>query len=250
MVSSTRETKLAGRYRNRSDELHGLSIAGPESRNLLAELTRDDVSNEAFKFCAIRSTVVAGVPVILARVSFSGELGYELYCAPPYQLKLYQALVAAGEKYGLKHYGARALMSLRLEKNWGVWTLDFRPDFTARQSGLDAFIDYDKDADFIGKQAALAERSAPASTSLVTLLVETDIDCHHDEAIFHHGACVGYVSSGGYAHYSKQSVAMGYIPAELVDESLEFSVEILGELCPAKLQLQPLVDPQGTRMRS
>ena len=96
------------------------------------------------------------MPALLARVSFSGELGYEIYCASQYQLRLFEGIEEAGVDLGLKFYGNRTLMSLRLEKNWGVWTLDFRPDFTAAQSGLDAFIQWDKD--FIGKEAALAER--------------------------------------------------------------------------------------------
>jgi dimethylglycine dehydrogenase len=238
-------------YRNRSDELHGMAIAGPKSRDLLANLTRDDVSAEAFKFCDIRETVVAGVPVILARISFSGELGYEIYCAPQYQLKLYESIVDQGNDYGLRLYGARALMSMRLEKSWGVWTLDFRPDFTAEQSGLVAFVDFAKPADFIGKQAALLEQQTGPSVKLVTLLVETEIDCHHDEAVFHNGECVGYVSSGGYAHYVRQSVAMAYVPAELAElAQADFEVEILGERYPAKIVPEPLHDANGSRMRS
>ena len=141
-------------YRNRTDDLQGISIAGPQSRQLLARLTRDDVSNEAFKFLDIRDSVVADVPVIIARVSFTGELGYEIYCAPQYQLRLFEGIEAAGRDLGLKLFGGRALMSMRLEKNWGVWTMDFRPDFTAAESGLDAFVSYNKPADFIGKAAA------------------------------------------------------------------------------------------------
>ncbi|MEO0368355.1 MAG: FAD-dependent oxidoreductase, partial [Pseudomonadota bacterium] len=190
-------------YRNRSDELHGLAIAGPNSRELLEQITRDDVSADALKFGAIYQTAVGGVPVILARLSFSGELGYEIYCAPQYQLKLDEAIMTAGAELGLKRFGARALMSLRLEKSWGVWTLDFRPDFTAEQSGLAMFINWDK-SDFIGREAALVEKGK-AKISLVTLEVESDIDCNHDEAIFHNDECVGYVTSGGYAHHVGKS---------------------------------------------
>ena len=237
-------------YRNRSDELHGMAIAGPQSRALLRSLTRDDVSAQALRFCDIRETVVGGVPVMLARLSFSGELGYEIYCAPQYQLKLFESIVQAGAVFDLKLYGARALMSLRLEKNWGVWTLDFRPDFTAAQAGLTAFVDFDKPADFMGRQAAIKERDAGATISLVTLTVQTDIDCHHDEAIFHDRKCVGYVTSGGYAHYSRKSVAMGYVPTVLAHSDASFEVEILGQLYPAQIQTEPLYDPLGLRMRA
>ena len=243
--------KSGVQYRNRSDDLHGMAIAGPNSRKLLAALTRDDVSAAALKFGQVRKTSVAGVPVTLVRLSFSGELGYEVYCAPQYQLKLFEAIEEVGQPLGLRLYGARALMSLRLEKSWGVWALDFRPDFTATESGMDAFIDFNKETNFIGRDAAEAERQSGPAKKLVTLLVQTsDIDCHHDEAVFHNGECVGYVTSGGYAHHSKQSVAMAYVPAELANNGEDFEIEILGDMYSATLQSTPLYDPQGMRMRA
>jgi dimethylglycine dehydrogenase len=237
-------------YRNRSDELHGISIAGPRSRELLARLTRDDVSAAAFKFRDIRRTVVGGVPCLLARVSFTGELGYEIYCAPQYQLALYEAIERDGADLGLRWFGARALMSLRLEKSWGVWTLDFRPDFTAAESGLDAFVRFDKEAPFVGREAALAERERGPEKRLVALVVEADdVDVNRDEPLFHDGACVGYVTSGGYAHTTGHSVALGYVPSALARDDAVFEVEILGERRPARLQPRPLYDPEGARMR-
>ena len=92
---------------------------------------------------------VAGVPAVINRISFTGELGYEIYVAPHYQIKLYEELMEAGKEFNIKPFGSRALMSMRLEKNWGAWTLDYRPDFTPKETGLDAFINWDKD--FIGK---------------------------------------------------------------------------------------------------
>jgi len=236
-------------YRNRSDDLHGLLISGPNARKLLARITRDDVSNQALRFANVRTTVVGGVPVILARLAFTGELGFEIYCAPAYLLKLYEAIIEAGEGLGLQHFGARALMSLRLEKNWGVWTLDYRADFNARQAGLDSFIDFDK-GDFIGRAAALNIRDAEADISLVTMTVETDIDCHYNEAVFYQDECVGYVTSGGYAHYNGVSMAMAYIPTKLQHIETAFSIEILGELRPARIQPHAIYDSDGKRMRS
>jgi dimethylglycine dehydrogenase len=238
-------------YRNRTDQLHGLSIAGPKARELLGRLTRADVSPEAFRFLDLRRMVVGGVPAIVARVSFTGELGYEIYCAPPYQLALFEAIEREGSDLGLRLFGGRALMSMRLEKNWGVWTLDFRADFTAAESGLDAFVRFNKPADFIGKAAALAERARGPEKRLVTLVVDAgDVDVNRDEPIFHDGACIGYVTSGGFAHYLKQSVALGYVPAALAKPGEVFEVEILGERRPARLQAEPLYDPSGSRMKS
>lgn len=237
-------------YRNRSDELHGMAIAGPNARALLARITRQDVSAQAFKFRDIRLCTVGAVPAVLARISFSGELGYEIYCAPQYQLRLFEAIEEAGREEGLKLYGSRALMSLRLEKGWGAWTLDFRPDFTPAEAGLDAFIAFDKEADFIGKAAALAERERGPRMKFVTLVMETDnIDVSHDEAIFHGGGCVGYVTSGGFAHHIGQSIALGYVPAELARDGEAFEIELLGEMKPARLAAAPLYDPDGDRMR-
>ncbi len=230
------------RYSNESSRLHGIAISGPNARELLSRITRDDVSAEGLKFRDIRRTFVAGVPAILARLSFSGELGYEIYVAPEYQLKLYETMIEAGDDLGLKLYGARTLMSLRLEKNWGVWTLDFRPDFTPAESGLDSFIDWDKE--FIGKQAAMEERARGPQKCLVSMTVETqDIDVSNDEAILKDGECVGYVTSGGYAHRIGRSMAMGYVPTSL-------EVEINGEMYAAQVIGKPLYDPGGEKMRS
>jgi len=235
-------------YRNESSRYHGFALSGPKARELLSRLCRDDVSGEAFKFRDIRKTFVAGVPAILTRLSFSGELGYEIYVQPEYQLRLYEAILEAGDDLGLQHYGARALMSMRLEKIWGVWTLDFRPDFTAAQSGLDAFINWDKD--FIGKQAAVGERDAGPTIKLVAMTIDTDdIDVSNDEAILQDGVCVGYVTSGGYAHHVQQSMALGYVPAELANAGTALEVEINGEMYAAKIIDVALYDPAGDKMR-
>ncbi len=235
-------------YRNESNSWHGIALSGPNSRELLSRISRDDVSAGGLKFRDIRRTFVGGVPAILTRLSFSGELGYEIYVAPEYQIKLYDAITEAGEDLGLKFYGARALMSLRLEKNWGVWTLDFRPDFTAAESGMDAFINWDKE--FVGKSAAEAERDAGPDKRLVTMTVDTgDIDVCNDEAILKNGECVGYVTSGGYAHTVQQSVAFGYVPADLATSGSKLEIEINGEMYGATIIDSPLYDPTGKKMR-
>jgi len=235
-------------YKNRSDDFHGMAISGPNSRELLSRICRDDVSSEAFKFLDIRQTFVGGVPVILTRVSFSGELGYEIYCAPQYQIKLFEEIEAAGADLGLKLYGGRALMSLRLEKNWGVWTLDFRPDFTAAESGMDIFIKWDKE--FIGKQAALAEKEKGSEKKLVTMTIDSqDLDVSNDEAILKDGKCVGYITSGGYAHYVGKSMALGYVPPDLAGNGTTLEVEINGEFYTAQIVEKPLYDANGLRMR-
>ena len=236
-------------YINRSDDFHGIAISGPNSRKLLSKICRDDVSDKMFKFRDSRETFVGGVPAILNRISFSGELGYEIYVAPQFHLKLFEEIERHGKELSLKLYGARALMALRLEKNWGVWTLDFRPDFTAAESGLDAFINLNKD--FIGKEASLIEKKQGVKKKLVTMTIDTkDIDVTNDEAILKDKKCVGYITSGGYAHHVKKSMALGYVPVELSKHTTTLDVEINGKLYLAHVTDRPLYDSNGGRMKN
>ncbi|MER9350508.1 FAD-dependent oxidoreductase [Mesorhizobium sp. M0227] len=236
-------------YTNRSDELHGLAISGPKSRELLSRMTREDVSHNGFKFRDIRECVVGDVRVILSRLSFSGELGYEIYCRPQFLIRLFEAVEEAGGGLGLRFYGSRALMSMRLEKNWGVWTMDFRPDFDATESGLAAFIDWNKD--FVGKEAAANARDRGPVRKLVGLMIDVDDrDVVGDEALLKAGAAVGYISSGGYGHRVKKSLALGYVPVEFASDGTVLDVEIDGQMFPAMVMVQPLYDTNGELMRS
>ncbi len=235
-------------YANVSDDWHGIALSGPNSRALLARITRDDVSADAFRFRDLRQTFVGGVPVILNRISFSGELGYEIFCRPQYLLRLAEAVETAGADLGYRWYGARTLMSLRLEKGWGVWTLEFRPDFDAVESGMDAFINWKKD--FVGKEATLAIRESGPKQKLITMTIDVEgIDVSNDEAILQEGAAVGYVSSGGYAHRVGKSMAMGYVATEHAAPDTELQVEILGEMYNARVLGGPIYDANGANMR-
>lgn len=234
-------------YQNMTDDFHGIAISGPNSRELLSRLTREDVSSEAFKFRDIKDTFIGGVPALCVRISFTGELGYEIYVAPQYQLKLFEAIEEAGADLNLKWFGGRALMSMRLEKSWGAWTMDFRPDFTIMESGLDFFVDWDKN--FIGKKAALIEKMKGPTKKLSVIQIETKTDVSGDEAVMHKGECVSYITSGGYGHSVKSSLAMTYLPVELIDSKTTLEVEILGEFHKASIVMEPLYDPSGSKMR-
>ncbi len=235
-------------YRNMTDDIHGISISGPNSRELLSRLTREDVSSKAFNFRDIKNTFIGSVPALCIRISFTGELGYEIYVAPQYQLKLFKEIQDAGKGLGLKWFGGRALMSMRLEKSWGAWTMDFRPDFTLIESGLDFFVDWSKD--FIGKNAALKEKKDGVGKRLSVIEIETETDVSGDEAVMYDGKCVSYITSGGYGHSVGKSLAMTYLPVGLIKESAELEVEILGVFHKANVVLKPLYDPSGSRMRS
>ncbi len=235
-------------YTNVTGDWHGIGLSGPKSRKLLARICREDVEPGALKFRDTRQTFVGGVPVILNRISFSGELGYEIYCRPQYLLRLAEAIEEAGADLGYRWYGNRALMSMRLEKGWGAWGLEFRPDFNAVESGMDAFIDWKKE--FVGKSATLAAKEAGPVRRLVTLVIDTDVDVTLDEAILKNGAAVGYISSGGYAHHVGRSMAMGYVEAAMAVPGTQLEVEILGEMRIAEVQGAALYDPSGARMRA
>ncbi len=235
-------------HENQTGEWHGVAISGPSSRELLSRISRDDVSAEGLRFRDTKQTYVGGVPVLLHRISFSGELGFEIYCRPQYLIRLAEAIEEAGSELDYRWYGNRALMSLRLEKAWGAWSLEFRPDFNAIESGMEGFINWNKD--FIGKEATEKFKSDGVKRKLVTLSVETPIDVTLDEAILKDGHAIGYVSSGGYAHHVGRSMAMGYIDIQHATPGTTVDIEIIGEFYPAVVEGQPVYDPDGTRMRS
>jgi dimethylglycine dehydrogenase len=241
--------------RRLGQSLVGLSIAGPKSRDLLGRLTDEDVSAAAFRFMDMREMDVAGVPTITNRISYTGDLGYEIWVAPEYGRRLYEAIRREGADLGLVHFGMRALLSLRLEKNFPTWYRELRPIYGPFEAGLDRFVDLSKN-DFIGRDALMREREDGPKLKRVALVVDaTDADALGDEPIWHvdgsgGGKVVGWVTSGGYAHYVERSLAQGYVPAELaIGADGAFEIEILGERRPARLQHKPLFDPEGARMR-
>ena len=238
--------KFDVKYKNRSDEFHGLAISGPKSRDVLQKVVREEVSNKNFKFRDSKRMYVAGVPAIVNRISFTGELGYEIYVAPHYQLKLYEELTDAGKEFNIKPFGLRALMSMRLEKNWGAWTLDYRPDFTAKETGLDTFINWDKE--FIGKKFAKDDNSR---NKLKPIIVETnEIDVTYNEAVLKNDKAVGYVTSGGFAHFVNKSIAFSYLDTNELNSGKGIQVEINGDLFNCSIIKEPLYDPSGQKMRS
>jgi dimethylglycine dehydrogenase len=231
----------------------GLSLAGPHARDVLAKVTDEDVSTEALRFMDFREINLGMIPARVGRLSYSGDLGYELWVAPEYQRALYDRLLAAGEEYGIRLFGFRALMSLRLEKSFGTWFREYRPIYTPPEAGIGHYIKLDHE--FIGRAAYEEELATGAKRRLVTLVVEPDpddpADVIGDEPIWHDDAVVGWVTSGGYAHHAKASLALGYVPIELAGQTGDgvFEIEIIGRRRPARIQPEALVDPQGLRMR-
>lgn len=230
-------------------DLVGLQIAGPQARALLARLTDEDVSNAAFRFMDFRRMEIGVFPALVGRVSYTGDLGYEIWVKAEHQRALYDLVRREGDDLGLRPFGARALNSLRLEKSFGSWSREYRPIYTPWEAGLDRFVSTQKPA-FIGRDAALAARERGPKMRLVTMAVEAaDADVIGDEPIWLGGEVVGWVTSGGYAHWSKTSVAMGYIKAEHFAADAPYAIEIIGEQRGARVLTEPLFDPRAERMR-
>ena len=229
--------------------LTGLSIAGPRSRELLAGLVREDISATAMPFLSLRPMQVGPVPALVGRISYTGDLGCEIWVAPDYLAALYDALMAAGAAFDLRLFGARALNGLRLEKSFGAFTREYTPDHTPLEAGLERFVGWRKN-DFIGRDALLRERDAGPVRRLVTLVVEADeADAVSDEPVYAGGRLVGWVTSGGYGHASGVSLALAYVETAAAEPGDGFSIEILGQRRPARLLSAPLFDPEGLRMR-
>jgi dimethylglycine dehydrogenase len=230
-------------------EYVGLSVAGPGSRALLQSLVREDLSTAAFPFLSFRRMDVGMVPAYVGRVSFSGELGYEIWVTTDYQRALYALLREAGAAHGLRLFGGRALNCLRIEKSFGTWAREYRPIYGPFEAGLGRFVDFKKDA-FIGRSAALEERDGGGALRLLTFEIEAaDADAIGDEPILHDGAAVGWVTSGAFGFRAGASLALGYVPAALASADAGFEIEIIGERRPARRLAAAPVDPAGTRMR-
>ena len=290
--------------------LVGLSIAGPKSQALLAELCDEDVSTSAFRFMDVREMAVGGAPAIVNRISYTGDLGYEIWMQPAYERLIYVAIKEAGAKHGIVDFGMRALLSMRLEKNFPTWFRELRPIYGPFEGAMERFVKLEKN-DFVGREAAAAEYSDGPKLRRVSFIVDAlDADVMGDEPIWArvgdrsfgtveepHGygaprfgpdgaeiahaevvpaqqaegdrsaspdasrirgirdgdwAVVGWVTSGGYAHFVERSMAQGYVPAELAADESEglFEIEILGQRRPARINVEPPFDPSVARMRA
>ena len=231
--------------------LVGLSIAGPNARAVLQAVTDADVSADAFRFMDIRKMYLGMAEALVGRVSFTGDLGYEIWMKPEYQRHIYDQLMQAGAEFGIRNFGLRALNALRLEKNFGGWAREYRPIYNAFEAELGRFVALGKEADFIGKSAAIQQKADGGKLRLRAFTLQArDADVIGDEPIWHEGEVVGWVTSGGYAHGAGQSVAIGYVPKELAEIDTGWQIELLGDMLPAALQRQPLFDANGSRMRS
>ncbi|WP_438956853.1 GcvT family protein [Cognatiyoonia sp.] len=229
--------------RNVSDRRTGFQIAGPKSRDLLAACTRDATD---LKFRDVRQMTIGQVTCTVQQVSYTGDLGFEIYCDPMDQRQLWHTLWDAGQPMNITPFGMRTMMSLRLDRLFGSWLREFSPDYTAAETGIDRFIQWSKNTDFIGRAAAEAERAnPPARTSVAFEVDANDADVTAYEPVFIDGEVVGFCTSGGYSHHTQRSIALALIPRDKAKDGLEAEIEILGKMCKARLITSPLFEPKG-----
>jgi len=235
---------------NLSARYAGLQIAGPASRSLLQKVAEEDVGANAFPFLSGREMGIDSCPeAIVVRVSFTGELGYEIYMPAEYQRGVYDALIAEGDAFGLRHTGSRALLSMRVEKGFPSWGPDLSPDYSVFEPGMGRFLRLDK-PDFIGKAEAERRAKAGPAERLASFVVETEsVDCFGGEAIYRDGKLAGYVTSGSYGHRLEKSIALGYVRDPYFEDGAAFEVEVLGERRPARMSARSCYDPDGGLMR-
>jgi glycine cleavage system T protein len=225
-----------------------LGIWGPRARDILQPLSTADLSNEAFRYMRAREIDVGSVPCLALRVTYVGELGWELYCPMEFGLRLWDAIWDAGRDHGLVAGGYKAIDSCRLEKGYRVWGSDITPDDTPFEAGLGFAVKLDK-GDFIGREALL-ERQEPERRLACLVLEDPRAVALGSEPVRIDGETVGRVTSGGYGYTVERSIAYAYVPAGNAAPGQPAEVEIFGEWIAGVVAAEPLYDPSGTAIRS
>jgi glycine cleavage system T protein len=234
-----------------------LNVQGPRSRDLLQSLTTDDLSNEAFPFGTSQVIDLGYSRVRASRVSYVGELGFELYIPTEFAQNVFDVIVEAGGAYGLRLAGYHALNSLRMEKGYRHWGHDISPDENPIEAGLSFCVAWDKPGGFVGREALLAAKAAPVHQRLAQFaLLDSDHMLYHNEPIWRDGVLVGRVTSGMFGHTVGVSLGMGYVSNDGQPVSREwvlegtYEIEIAGERVPARVSMAPFYDPKSERTRS
>jgi 4-methylaminobutanoate oxidase (formaldehyde-forming) len=226
-----------------------IGLWGPAARDILQPLTPTDISNQAFPFMTARQLAVGSVPCLALRVTYVGELGWELYCPSEFGLRLWDTLWESGQEKGLVAGGYKAVDSMRLEKGYRVWGSDIGPESDPYQSGLGFCVKLDK-GEFIGRSALLKKREAPAETRLACLVLEEPRSVAlGSEPVRIAGKVAGRVTSGGYGYTVGRSIAYAYVPSTAA-VGTKVEVEIFGTWVAGEIAKEPLYDPTGSRIRA
>lgn len=235
------------RIANVTEQYAVLSVAGPRSRDVLQKLTDADMSDAAFKFLTCQHITLGPAPVRAIRVSYTGELGWELHVPMVYTAGLYQALLQAGLEFGICDFGTYAMNSLRLEKGFRVWGSEMNKDTSPLEAGLDRFIRFDK-GDFIGRDALLKQKEAGLKRKLVFLTVNTeDADPIGNESVWYDGKVAGMTTSGSFCYSVNKGIAYAYVPLQLAQPGTQLHVELLGRMCAAVVVPEPLIPADNVK---
>jgi 4-methylaminobutanoate oxidase (formaldehyde-forming) len=227
-----------------------LGLFGPRARDILAAVTDADVSNAGFPYLTAREVAVGRAPVLAARVTYVGELGWELYTPTEYGLEVWDTLWGAGRPHGLVAAGYRAIDSLRLEKGYRYWSADITPDDTPYEAGLGFAVRLGK-GDFLGREVLARQKAEGVRRKLACLTLADPLAIAlGGEPVRVAGQVVGRVTSGGFGYSVGCSIAYAYLPAGLVTPGTEVAVEVFGDWIPGAVAAEPLWDPRGERIRS
>jgi glycine cleavage system aminomethyltransferase T len=221
------------------------------AREIVQSTTTDDLGNEAFPYMTSREISVGLVPATAMRVTYVGELGWELYCPMEYGAQLWDALWEAGRPLGMLAGGYRAIDSLRLEKGYRVWSSDITPEETPYEAGLGFAVRLNKAADFVGRDALIAAKEAGPRKRLACLVIDDPRSVAlGNEPVRVEGQIVGRVTSGGYGFAVERSIAYAYLPPSAVEPGQRGEVEIFGEWVACTVSAEPLFDPEGSRIKA
>jgi 4-methylaminobutanoate oxidase (formaldehyde-forming) len=233
-----------------------LALMGPRARHVLEKVTRDDVSNATFPFGQARQLSVAGTRVLALRVTYVGELGWELHFPVEFGTTVYPALMQAGAEFGIVNAGYRAIETLRLEKGYRAWGADIGPDYTPYEAGLGWAVKLKSNIPFLGREALLEQQKSPLTKSFCGFTVDDPaVVLLGRETIYRNDERVGWLSSGGYGHTLKQGIGYGYVRrAKGVDREYllagRYELEVATERTPCKIHLGPLYDPKMARIKA
>jgi 4-methylaminobutanoate oxidase (formaldehyde-forming) len=226
-----------------------LGVWGPRARDVVGSVTSADLSNDAFPYMTAHEIVVGNAPCLAARITYVGELGWELYPGSEFAGSLWDELLEAGLRYGLAPAGYRAIDSLRLEKGYRAWGADLTPEDTPLEAGLGFAVAWDKE--FLGRDALERQRERGVERRLRCLtLAEPGAMCLGNEPVFLEDRVVARVTSGGVGYSLDSSIALAYLPVEIADAEAELSVEVFGEHVDATVADDPLYDPKGERIKA
>jgi 4-methylaminobutanoate oxidase (formaldehyde-forming) len=227
-----------------------ITLCGPRSRHILKQLTKDDISNEGFPYMACKQITIGHAPALALRITYVGELGWELHVPIEYALNVYDVIWEAGKSFGLANVGYRCIESLRLEKGYRYWSGDISPEYTPFEAGLDFCVKLNK-GNFIGREALLAQKEKGISRRLCCLTLQTEpLMPVGKEAILDGDKVIGLVTSGGFGHTIEKPIAYGYLPIDYSKPGTRLQIEVAAKRYEATVEKEPLYDPENLKIRS